>query len=179
MSSSQNNVDVEKAFEENSLQLSHSATPAHRRIKVLAWIPNSARNHSIAFIGEFVGTFLFLFFAFAGTQVANTAASNITTATPELAGNADVSVVIFIALSFGFSLMVNAWVFFRISGGLFNPAVSVPYLSIHWQHLTFLEGHTRPLPHRRRQMGSRCRRPRRTNCWRHSSFCCGSWSLPR
>lgn len=31
----------------------------------------------------------------------------------------------YIALSFGMSLAVNAWVFFRISGGLFNPAVTV------------------------------------------------------
>ena len=29
----------------------------------------------------------------------------------------------YISLSFGFSLMVNAWIFFRVSGGLFNPAV--------------------------------------------------------
>jgi aquaporin related protein len=28
-------------------------------------------------------------------------------------------------LSFGFSLAVNAWIFFRVSGGLFNPAVSL------------------------------------------------------
>jgi len=33
--------------------------------------------------------------------------------------------LLYIALSFGFSLAVNAWVFFRISGGLFNPAVSL------------------------------------------------------
>jgi aquaporin related protein len=33
------------------------------------------------------------------------------------------SVLLYIALSFGFSLCVNVWVFFRISGGLFNPAV--------------------------------------------------------
>ena len=32
---------------------------------------------------------------------------------------------LYIALSFGFSLAVNAWIFFRISGGLFNPAVSL------------------------------------------------------
>lgn len=31
----------------------------------------------------------------------------------------------YIALSFGFSLMVNVWIFFRISGGLFNPAVTL------------------------------------------------------
>jgi aquaporin related protein len=33
--------------------------------------------------------------------------------------------LLYIALSFGFSLAVNAWVFFRISGGLFNPAVTL------------------------------------------------------
>jgi aquaporin related protein len=32
---------------------------------------------------------------------------------------------IYVALSFGFSLLVNAWIFFRISGSLFNPAVSL------------------------------------------------------
>lgn len=31
----------------------------------------------------------------------------------------------FISLSFGFSLIVNAWVFFRVSGALFNPAISL------------------------------------------------------
>jgi glycerol uptake facilitator-like aquaporin len=30
----------------------------------------------------------------------------------------------YISLAFGFSLAVNAWVWFRVSGGLFNPAVS-------------------------------------------------------
>jgi glycerol uptake facilitator-like aquaporin len=37
---------------------------------------------------------------------------------------ADPAKLLYIALCFGFSLAVNAWVFFRISGGLFNPAVS-------------------------------------------------------
>ena len=32
---------------------------------------------------------------------------------------------LYISLSFGFSLAVNAWIFFRVSGGLFNPAVSL------------------------------------------------------
>lgn len=84
-----------------------------------------ARGHIVAAIGEFAGTILFLFFAFAGTQVANIASNN----------NADGTVVttvasqnpaqlLYISLCFGFSLAVNAWVFFRISGGLFNPAVS-------------------------------------------------------
>lgn len=70
-------------------------------------------------LGEFVGTFLFLFFAFAGTQVANDAAA----ANGEQSPSA--STLLYIALAFGFSLAVNAWVFFRISGGLFNPAVTL------------------------------------------------------
>lgn len=87
------------------------------------------RNELVASIAEFAGTFMFLFFAFGGTQVANTAAIYSDRAT---AGQQDgsitqapnTSVLLYISLSFGFSLMVNVWVFFRVSGGLFNPAVS-------------------------------------------------------
>jgi aquaporin related protein len=68
-------------------------------------------------VGEFAGTFLFLFFAFTGTQVANMSSEAHDATGPEP------GVLMYIALSFGFSLAVNAWVFFRISGGLFNPAV--------------------------------------------------------
>ncbi|KAF2489037.1 aquaporin-like protein [Lophium mytilinum] len=89
-----------------------------RRLRGLEWMPNRVRNLMIAMIGEFVGTFLFLFFAFAGTQIANAAP-----ATP--GGKPNTSVLLYISLSFGFSLLVNAWIFFRISGGLFNPAVTL------------------------------------------------------
>ena len=98
---------------------------AIRRLKGLGWLPNSFRNHFIAAAGEFVGTFLFLFFGFAGTQVANAAAAGASTANGSLSQAPNASVLLYIALSFGFSLMVNAWVFFRISGGLFNPAVRI------------------------------------------------------
>lgn len=64
--------------------------------------------------GEFVGTTLFLYFAFAATQIANTL-------TPPDAPN--LQQLMFISLAFGFSLAVTAWVFYRVSGGLFNPAV--------------------------------------------------------
>lgn len=68
-------------------------------------------------LGESAGTFLFLFFAFAGTQVANTKEPDA-----PIASAPDPASLLYIALCFGFSLAVNAWVFFRISGGLFNPA---------------------------------------------------------
>jgi aquaporin related protein len=72
-------------------------------------------------IGEFLGTFLFLFFAFAGAQVANEAE----TLTGSDAPTPSIGALLYISLSFGFSLAVCAWVFFRISGGLFNPAVTL------------------------------------------------------
>lgn len=71
----------------------------------------------VAALGEFVGTTMFLFFAFTGTAVA-------TIAPGDGSVGFNISVQTYIALCFGFSLMVNVWVFYRISGGLFNPAVS-------------------------------------------------------
>lgn len=66
---------------------------------------------------------MFLFMAFAATQVANAGAPQ--TADASLTQTPDSSNLLFISLAFGFSLAVNAWAFFRISGGLFNPVVSV------------------------------------------------------
>ena len=88
--------------------------PGESRLAGFAWLPNRARHLFISFLGELVGTFLFLFFAFAATQVAN-----------NLRGtrSMDVGSLLYISLAFGFSLAVTVWVFFRISGGLFNPAV--------------------------------------------------------
>ncbi|EEP79042.1 predicted protein [Uncinocarpus reesii 1704] len=74
---------------------------------------DAIRNHSIAFIGEFVGSFMFLFMAFAGTQVAN-----------EKAGPG-VESLLYIAAAFGASVTVNAWIFFRVSGSAFNPVASL------------------------------------------------------
>jgi aquaporin related protein len=93
------------------------------------WITNRWRNELVAAAAEFAGTFMFLFFAFGGTSVANTAAIYSDAATSGQQSNSitqapNTSVLLYISLIFGFSLMVNVWVFFRVSGGLFNPAVS-------------------------------------------------------
>jgi Major intrinsic protein len=80
----------------------------------------------VAMIGEFIGTTMFLFFAFAGTQLANIEVGD--TSIQIVAGQPTGFIpgtLFYISASFGFSLLVNAWVFFRISGGLFNPAVSL------------------------------------------------------
>lgn len=89
-------------------------------------LPVSLRGHIVAVIGEFIGTLSFIFFAFAGTQTANVA-SNTNTGTTVITTvvQKNPAQLLYISLSFGFSLAVNAWVFFRISGGLFNPAVRI------------------------------------------------------
>ncbi|KAI0199328.1 aquaporin-like protein [Astrocystis sublimbata] len=100
------------------------ADSRHRRI--LDRIPLDYKNHFVAAIGEFVGTFMFLLFAFGGTHVVNTAPAegqpdDLSANSPRL---------MFISLSFGLSLIVNASVFYRITGGLFNPAVAIGFMSI-------------------------------------------------
>jgi len=85
-------------------------------------IPDGIRNHFIAMCGEYVGTVLFLYFALSGCQVANNIKSSAGLSVQDTGANPQQ--LQYIALSFGFSLAVNAWVFFRISGGLFNPAVT-------------------------------------------------------
>ncbi|KAF2476249.1 aquaporin-like protein [Lindgomyces ingoldianus] len=92
--------------------------PGEKRLPGCGWFPNRIRIMFISMLGEFVGTSLFLFFAFAGTQVANMLAAG--PSSPP-----GTSALLYIALAFGFSLTVNVWIFFRISGGLFNPAVTV------------------------------------------------------
>lgn len=104
-----------------------------RRLPLIGYMPNRLRNHFVAMVGEFVGTFLFLFFAFAGTQVANAAAAAVTNSNADTAGATGLAqapnapVLLYISLVFGFSLAVNVWVFFRISGGEFSTRLQDVY----------------------------------------------------
>lgn len=66
---------------------------------------------------------MFLFFAFAGTQVANSSATSAGSESTQLPQGPNPIILLYISLAFAFSLTVNAWIFFRVSGGLFNPAV--------------------------------------------------------
>ncbi|BDD61002.1 hypothetical protein MAP00_006086 [Monascus purpureus] len=81
-------------------------------------LPDTMRNNLVAVAGEFVGTFLFLFFSFAGTQVSNTPK-------PADGSPPNTSNLLYSALCFGFALTANVWAFFRVTGGLFNPAVTL------------------------------------------------------
>uniref|UniRef100_A0A060T880 ARAD1D01562p n=1 Tax=Blastobotrys adeninivorans TaxID=409370 RepID=A0A060T880_BLAAD len=82
-------------------------------------LPDGLRNHVIAVIGEFVGTFMFLLFAYLVVQINSNDAPGPTEIT------ADPAKLLMISFGFGFSVMVNVFVFFRVSGGQLNPAVTL------------------------------------------------------
>ena len=67
---------------------------------------------------EFVGTTVFLLLAFGGVQGSN-----------EVDGSR-LERSLYIATSFGLSLLVSVWFFFRATGGLFNPDISLALLLI-------------------------------------------------
>jgi hypothetical protein len=76
---------------------------------------SAIRGHFVAASGEFVGTFMFLLFAFLGHQMS--ASQQVATAHDGTNSN---QTIVFIGMSYGLSLLVTAWTFYRISGGLFR-----------------------------------------------------------
>ncbi|KAK0861862.1 hypothetical protein LTR87_016801 [Friedmanniomyces endolithicus] len=83
---------------------------------------STLQGHLVAMSGEFVGTFMFLFLAYCGHTMAVDQAPRDGTG-PN--GTKSASTVIYISLSYGFALLVTVWTMYRISGGLFNPAVTL------------------------------------------------------
>jgi aquaporin related protein len=87
---------------------------------------STLQAHLVAASGEFVGTFMFLYFSFACQIMLHTQSGGRS----QENGGFDNQQNIDTALVYGLSLLVNVWAFFRISGGLFNPAVSfLPFLA--------------------------------------------------
>ncbi|KAF8605051.1 putative aquaporin 1 [Ceratobasidium sp. AG-I] len=74
---------------------------------------------------EFIGTILFLLLGLGGIQAA--AFSNQATAVNKVAS---IEQLLYISVSMGLSLLVSVWFFFRVTGGVFNPAVSTALLLI-------------------------------------------------
>lgn len=85
--------------------------------------PDGVRGHVIAMIAELVGTTSFLFFGFAAAQTAN---EKDDTLSGNGEGGPSLLQIAYIATAFGMSLAVNVWIFYRVSGGMFNPAVRHP-----------------------------------------------------
>ncbi|KAI1281155.1 aquaporin-like protein [Xylaria sp. FL0933] len=76
----------------------------------------------VAATSEFVGTFWFLFFGYAGQLMVKDQAAT----TPGLGPSATfyISFAWYVTKENGFSLLVTVWAMYRISGGFFNPAVT-------------------------------------------------------
>ncbi|CCL98329.1 uncharacterized protein FIBRA_00323 [Fibroporia radiculosa] len=68
---------------------------------------------------EYVGTTFFLLLAFGGIQAAQESSGGSTT---------DVTRIMYIAVAMGLSLLVSVWIFFRATGGVFNPNVGLALL---------------------------------------------------
>lgn len=63
---------------------------------------------------------MFLGTAFCGVQAAKNANSS--------SAGTSTLLLLYIALTFSVSLTVNAWLFYRVSGGLFNPALTLAFV---------------------------------------------------
>lgn len=90
-------------------------------VRFFRQINATARGHAIAMIAELVGTTMFLFFSYAAAQIGN---EKIDTLRPLLEQpGPSLLQISYISAVFGVSLGVNVWIFYRVSGGMFNPAV--------------------------------------------------------
>lgn len=85
---------------------------------------NNIHDDVAAALLELIGTTFFLLFGLGGIQAAT--AENLSSTHP----SSSVEQVLYIATSMGFSLLVSAWLFFRVTGGLFNPNISLALLLV-------------------------------------------------
>ena len=85
---------------------------------------DNLRDDCLAAALEFIGTVFFLLFGLGGIQVANTESSVADRPSSTL------EQVLYISTCMGLSLLVSAWMFFRVTGGLFNPNISLALLLV-------------------------------------------------
>ncbi|KAK6509519.1 hypothetical protein TWF481_004259 [Arthrobotrys musiformis] len=91
------------------------------------FMPATVKNHLVATLAEFVGTFMFLFMAFSVVSVTgHKVLYQQEGGSPT--GGSDAALIVYIAFGFAISLGVNVFVFYRVSGGMFNPAVTLAFV---------------------------------------------------
>ena len=86
-------------------------------------ISHTVRNHIVAMIAELIGTMFFLMFGLAAAQIANQTPDDLNRFGPLSAPS--LLQIAFISIGFGVGLAINVWTFYRVSGGMFNPAVRI------------------------------------------------------
>ncbi|KAG8936923.1 Aquaporin-4 [Tulasnella sp. 418] len=94
------------------------------------------RDMEAAFL-EFCGTFLFLLLGLGGIQAAamsnaaslgNASQNSQTGSSPAINTVASIDQLMFISASMGLSLLISMWLFYRATGGIFNPNVTTALL---------------------------------------------------
>ncbi|KAI9151323.1 Aquaporin-1 [Paramyrothecium foliicola] len=100
------------------LHLTHAASPLPSHDRHM--IGDPARNTAVVVLGEFCGTFMFLFLSYIGAQTAIVSNDPSDPQAPLLPQS-----LFYIAASFGTAVAVNVWIFYRVTGGMFNPAVTL------------------------------------------------------
>jgi aquaporin related protein len=84
---------------------------------------STLKHDAQAALLEFIGTTFFLLLGLGGIQAATGEA--ITSS-----GGSTIEQVLYISTCMGLSLLVSAWLFFRVTGGLFNPNISLALLLV-------------------------------------------------
>ncbi|KAJ4385550.1 Aquaporin-1 [Gnomoniopsis smithogilvyi] len=90
-------------------------------------LTDAARGHIIAMIGEYLGTFMFLFFGYIAAQTGNEKADitlRSAIGAPASPPGPSLIQISYISAVFGLSLATNVFIWYRVSGGMFNPSVS-------------------------------------------------------
>ncbi|KAH8780138.1 aquaporin-like protein [Diaporthe sp. PMI_573] len=100
---------------------------SQRPNKVFAALSDAGRGHIVAMIGEYLGTTMFLFFGYIAAQTANEKKDiTLRAAIGAAAAPAGPSLlqISYISSVFGLSLAANVWIWYRVSGGMFNPSIA-------------------------------------------------------
>ncbi|OQO01769.1 hypothetical protein B0A51_18935, partial [Rachicladosporium sp. CCFEE 5018] len=85
---------------------------------------SALQTHFVAMSGVFIGTFMFLLLAHSG-HIMSVDQADSTGAN----GTKSAATVIYISLSYGSALLIAICAMYRISGGLFNPAVTLALMA--------------------------------------------------
>lgn len=85
-------------------------------VACLPFLDRGFKQDMIACLGEFVGTTMFIFLGLGCVKTAQVSRDSSELQTTVTLSNQS---LVFISLGMGFSLLITAWVFYRITGGLF------------------------------------------------------------
>ncbi|KZO98900.1 aquaporin-like protein [Calocera viscosa TUFC12733] len=115
-----------------------NATRPGKEERKLRWKPQmnsrtlfgGIKSDLIAASLEFAGTIVFLLIGLGGIQAAATSGQLLSTASQSTNGVKSIDQLLYISASMGLGLLVAVWLFYRVTGGVFNPAISTALLLV-------------------------------------------------